>query len=93
MRKMKHDIWAGYNNSYHRTNNNHNDKDNKRTALPRYISSLSLLPIIIPYSKIAIHLVREWRNDIANYPYFANRRIVAAYTKHRNLHQILGNKR
>ena len=89
MRKMKQEIWAGHDKSYSRTNNNNS---NRLKALNYSSSTSTLLPIVIPYSNIAVHRVCEWRYVITNYSYFANRRFVAAYTKHRNLQQILGNK-
>lgn len=48
-----------------------------------------ILPIIIRYSPISTHLMREWKRTLNNSPRFKNFRIVAAYTKHKNLGQLL----
>jgi hypothetical protein len=48
-----------------------------------------LLPIVIPYSPISAHLVREWKRILAQSHKFKDFRTIAAYTKHKNLKQLL----
>jgi len=48
-----------------------------------------ILPIVIPYSPISTHLIKEWKKILAPTPLFHNHRIIAAYSKHRNLSQLL----
>lgn len=73
LRKTKHDIWFVYNSNLKKT-------EEKRKAI---------LPIVIPYSPISSHLVREWKRIISQSHNFTNLRTVAAYKKHKNLKQLL----
>lgn len=61
--------------------------DHNRTT--RKDADKPLLPIVIPYSPISVHLVREWKRIIAQSKKFRDYRTIAAYTKHKNLKQIL----
>lgn len=49
----------------------------------------NLIPIVIPYSPIAEHIVREWKRKIVSKKGFSKFRIIAAYSKHRNIAQLL----
>lgn len=49
----------------------------------------TLLPIVIPYGSLATRLTREWRNSIATDDYFADFRILSAFTKNKSLRQKL----
>lgn len=61
---------------------NYNQKQTQDTTKP-------LLPIVIPYSPISVHLVREWKRILSQSKKFKEYRAIAAYTKHKNLKQIL----
>jgi len=54
----------------------------RRTATP-----IPILPMVIPYSPLSTQLTRGWRDSLAPSPLFTNHRIIAAYSKHRNLAQ------
>jgi len=49
----------------------------------------SLLPIVLPYSPLSSRLIREWKRIIGTSSFFGNFRTIAAYTKHKNLSQLL----
>lgn len=48
-----------------------------------------ILPIVMAYSPLASHLIREWKRLLSTSPLFQNHRIVAAYCRHRNLRELL----
>ena len=56
-------------------------------------SNKAVLPIIIPYSPLGTHIVREWKRRISKHDTFSEYKIIAAYTKHKNLTQLLSNNR
>src|SRR6218665_3786977 len=45
--------------------------------------------LLIPYSPIGTEIIREWRRRLITEETFSKYKIVAAYTKHKNLAQIL----
>lgn len=49
----------------------------------------NILPLVIKYSPISLHLTKIWRKNIIKCPKFQNLKIVAAYKKGRSLGQIL----
>lgn len=48
-----------------------------------------LLPIVIPYSPISTRLIQAWKSILNKSPKFNKYRIIAAYSKHKNLAQLL----
>jgi len=52
----------------------------------------SILPIIIPYSPLGTHIIREWKRRLSTEETFAQYKIIAAYKKHKNIAQLLSRK-
>jgi hypothetical protein len=48
-----------------------------------------MIPIVVQYSPITAHLAREWKKIIYGNAMFQNYRLITAYTKHKNLGQLL----
>lgn len=48
-----------------------------------------LLPVVIPYSPISTRLIQEWKRILNDSPKFGKYRVIAAYSKHKNLAQLL----
>jgi len=63
---------------WHNYNTKQSIKDNK-----------PIIPIVIPFSPLSTQLVREWKRIISKSPTLNGYRTLGAYTKHKNLQEIL----
>lgn len=77
----------GYNNRLlRRTKHQIWHNYNRQTKAPL---NQPVLPIVMAYSPLASHLMREWKKLLHKSPLFKKHRIIAAYCRHRNLAEML----
>jgi len=74
LRKTKLNVWHDY-----RPNNTNSNRDNNKP----------MLPIVIPYNPLSERLVREWRKLMLHDDNFKDFRIIAAFSRNRNLGELL----